>query len=216
MLFCFLFQHGNSKSVTLKFFFRTQTSVFPVEVFAMDRFVGKRSSSSGDLDASSLDDVRAERAPIALSVGLSWPPDRYTKQTRCRPSKQQLWERALQDHIMNHHELPHGIRLQRPDWWRPEGAIDRPLTHEEIAHTSTPCATPQRGKTPQNPRRPLRARLVPRHVLPHGAHRSAWVRSGACVLGCSRGSTRTLLTTGKAARHEQHRSAGELCCHPQT
>ena len=92
MLF-FLFHHGNSKSVTWKFFFfRTQTSVFPVEVFAMDRFVSKRSSSSVDLDASSLDDVRAECAAIALSVGLSWPPDRYTKQTRGRPSRQQLWE----------------------------------------------------------------------------------------------------------------------------
>ena len=67
MLFCFLFQHGNSKSVTLKSFSRTQTSVFTVEVFAMDRFVSKRSSSSVDLDASSLDDVRAERAAVALS-----------------------------------------------------------------------------------------------------------------------------------------------------
>ena len=142
MLFCFLFQHGNSKSVTLKFFFRTQTSVFPVEVFAMDRFVSKRSSSSVDLDASSLDDVRAERAAIALSVGLGWPPVWYTKQTRGRPSRQQLWERALQDHILNHHELPHGIRLQRPVWWRPGEAIDRPLTHEELAHTKTPRVAP--------------------------------------------------------------------------
>ena len=108
----------------------------------MDRFVSKRSSSSVDLDASSLDDVRAERAAIALSVGLSWPPDRYTKQTRGRPSRQQLWERALQDHILEHHELPHGVRLQRPVWWRPGEAIDRPLTHEELAHTKTPAAAP--------------------------------------------------------------------------
>ena len=41
---------------------------FPSEVFAMDRFVSKRSSSSLNLDASSLDDVRAERAAITLSV----------------------------------------------------------------------------------------------------------------------------------------------------
>ena len=142
MLFCFLFQHGNSKSVTLKSFSRTQTSVFPDEVFAMDRFVSKRSSSSVDLDASSLDDVRAERAAIALSVGLSWPPDRYTKQTRGRPSRQQLWERALQDHLLEHHELPHGVRLQRPVWWRPGEAIDRSLTNEELAHTKTPRAAP--------------------------------------------------------------------------
>ena len=108
----------------------------------MDRFVSKRSSSSVDLDASSLDDVRAERAAIALSVGLSWPPDRYTKQTRGRPSRQQLWERALQDHILEHHELPHGVRLQRPVWWRPGEAIDRTLTHEELVHIKTPRAAP--------------------------------------------------------------------------
>ena len=69
----------------------------------MDRFVSKRSSSSVDLDSASLDDVRAERAAIALSVGLSWPPDRYTKFPRDRPSRQQLWERALQG---AHHEPP--------------------------------------------------------------------------------------------------------------
>ena len=139
MLFCFLFHHGNSKSVTLKFFFALKQVFSSVEVFAMDRFVSKRSSSSVDLDASSRDEVRAERAAIALSVGLSWPPHRYTKQTRGRPNRQQLWERALQDHILEHHELPHGVRLQRPVWWRPGEAIDRPLTHEELAHTKTPC-----------------------------------------------------------------------------
>ena len=114
----------------------------------MDRFVSKRSSSSLNLDASSLDDVRAERAAIALSVGLSWPPDRYTKQTRGRPSWQQLWERALRDHIMNHHELPHDVLLQRPVWWRPREAIDRPLTHEELAHTKTPRAATAAPATP--------------------------------------------------------------------
>ena len=35
----------------------------------MERFVSRRSSSSVDLDPSSLDDVRTERAAIALSVG---------------------------------------------------------------------------------------------------------------------------------------------------
>ena len=39
----------------------------------MQRFVSKRSSSSVDLDSSSLDDMRVERAAIALCVGLSWP-----------------------------------------------------------------------------------------------------------------------------------------------
>ena len=75
---------------------------------SMDRFVSKRSSSSVDLDSASRDEVRAERAAIALSVGLRWPPDRCTKQTR---------ERALQDHILDHHELPHGVRLQRLVCW---------------------------------------------------------------------------------------------------
>ena len=106
----------------------------------MDRFVSRRSSSSVDLDASSRDDVRAERTAIALSVGLSWPPDRYTKARRGRRSRQELWERALQEHILEHHELPHGISLQRPAWWRPGETIDRPLTREELAHIKTPCA----------------------------------------------------------------------------
>ena len=90
----------------------------------MDRFVSKRSSSSLNLDSASLDDVRAERAAFALSVGLSWPRDRYTK-TRGRPSWQQLWERALQEHILNHHELPHGVRLQRP----PGGTVAFSMDH---------------------------------------------------------------------------------------
>ena len=85
----------------------------------MQRFVGKRSSSSVDLDSSSLDDVRAERAEqaaIALSVGLSWPQDRHAR-SRGRSSKQRLWEGALQEHILHHHELPAGVRLQRLGWW---------------------------------------------------------------------------------------------------
>ena len=97
----------------------------------MKRFMSSRSSSQQELQP--VEDLRAERAAIALSVGLSWPPDRYTKTPRGRPSRQHLWERALQDHIMNRHELPQGISLQRPAWWRPGEAIDRPLTHEELA-----------------------------------------------------------------------------------
>ena len=99
--------------------------------YSMDRF-SKRSSSSLDLAASTLDDVRAERAVIAWCVGLSWPPDRNTK-VPGRPSWQQLWERALQDHILNHHEVPQGIRLQRPAWWRLGETIDLPLTHDRLS-----------------------------------------------------------------------------------
>ena len=40
----------------------------------------------------------------------------------------------------NHNELPRGVRSQRPDWWRQGGALTRPLTHEEVVHTSTTCA----------------------------------------------------------------------------
>ena len=227
MLFCFLFHHGNSKSVTLKSFSRTQTSVVsPVEVFAMDRFVSKRSSSSVDLDASSLDDVRAERAAIALSVGLSWPPDRYTKQTRGRPSRQQLWDRALQDHILEHHELPHGVRLQRPVWWRPGEAIDRTLTPVP----RQPLQPPHSLKTSLVAvvRSAARSRSTP---LPATGSSTCWTsgrqnddgtcggacaRSSACAPECSTASTRTLPTAGSGARHEQRRAVGELCCRPQT
>ena len=68
---------------------------------SMQRVVIKPSSSSVDLDSSSLDDVRAKRAAIALSLGLSWPPDRHAR-SRGRPSWQQLLERALQEHILHH------------------------------------------------------------------------------------------------------------------
>ena len=203
----------------------------------MDRFVSKRSSSSVDLDASSLDDVRAERAAIALSVGLSWPPDRYTKQTRGRPSRQQLWERALQDHILEHHELPHGVRLQRPAWWRPGEAIDRPLTHEELAHTKTPRAAPAAPATPAaalvedepscsaSKRRKIHVNPIARDWFldmldqwkteRHWGHAAVLVRGPAPVpLECSTGSTRTLPIAGSGARHEQRRLAGEACCRP--
>ena len=105
----------------------------------MQRFVSRRSSSSVDLDSSSLDDLRAERAAVALSVGLSWPPHRR-RRSAGRPSWQQLWERALQEHILHHHELPRAVRIQRPGWRRPGDAIARPLSHEEIANVSTRSA----------------------------------------------------------------------------
>ena len=183
-----------------------------------------------------LDDVRAERAAIALSVGLSWPPDRYTKQTRGRPSWQQLWERALQDHILNHHELPHGIRLQRPAWWRPGEAIDRPLTHEELAHIKTPRAapaTPAAALVEDEPsgsgskRRKVQVDPIARDwfldMLDQWRRERRWdMRRCLCEVqrlcpgSCSTGSTRTLPIAGSGARHEQRRAAGEACCHPQT
>ena len=42
---------------------------FPIEVFVMDRFVSKRSSSSLNLAAPALDEVRASAPPLlCLSV----------------------------------------------------------------------------------------------------------------------------------------------------
>ena len=67
-----------------------------------------------------------------MTCGPSGPPSPCLW-SRGRPSWQQLWERALQEHIFHHHELPRGVRLQLPSWWQPGDAITRPLTHEEIA-----------------------------------------------------------------------------------
>ena len=49
-----------------------------------------------------------------------------------------------------------------------------------------------------------------------GARSSACAKSSACAPGCSTGSTRTLPTAGNGAHQQKHRSAGRLCCHPQT
>ena len=49
--------------------FSLTKSVFPPsELFAIDRFVRMRSSSSKNLAASAHDDLRAEQAAIALSL----------------------------------------------------------------------------------------------------------------------------------------------------
>ena len=184
----------------------------------MQRFVSKRSSSSVDLDSSSRDDVRTERAAIALSVGLSWPP-RRRRRSAGRFSWQHLWERALQEHILNHHELPQGIRLQRPALWRPGETIDRPRTHEELVHisallvpplhssmTSPAAALPSAARTTSTPSSATGSSTFwtsGRHG--DGACSGAWVRSSVFAPGCSTGSTPTLLIAGNGAHHEQHR-----------
>ena len=108
----------------------------------------------------------AEWAAIALSVGLSWPPVQR-RRSAGRPTWQQHWECALQEYILHHHELPHGVRLQRADWWQPRDAIARPLTHEGKAYVRTPAeptapaaasrrrAQRQWYEAPQSPRRPV-------------------------------------------------------------
>ena len=149
----FSFHLAHSKCASFEVFLSSK-SVFPTALhLAMDRygFVRQRSSSSQSLATSALDDVRAERAAIALSVGVKWPPGRYAKGTPGRPTRQQLWERALQEHILKHHELPQGTRLQRPGWWRPGEAIDRALTHEELASVETHAAAPPAGPVEDEP-----------------------------------------------------------------
>ena len=112
--------------------------------YSMQVIISKRSSSSVDLTSSSRDDVPAERAAIALSVGVSWQPARR-RRSRGRPGWQQLWDGALQEHILHHHELPHAVRSQRPCWWRPGYAIaaqsrgDNPRQHSTAA-TAAPAA----------------------------------------------------------------------------
>ena len=140
---------------------------------------------------------------------------------------------------MNHHELPHGIRLQRPVWWRPGEAIDRPLTHEELAHTKTPRAATAAPAIPAaalvedepsgsgSKRRKVQVDPIARDwfldMLGQWRRERRWDMQrclcevpASCAPGCSTGSTRTLPIAGNGARHEQRRAAGEACCHPQT
>ena len=189
-------------------FFHSHTTVSFSEVFfrclLMHRFVSKRSSSSVDLAsssaASSLDDVRTEEAAIALSVGLSWPP--VNRQRSARSIWQHLWECLLQEHVFHHHELPHGVRLQRPSLWRPGETTARPLTHEEVAFTSTPCAalaalaTPAAALVEDEPsgssskRHKIHADPIVRDGTSggqnsEGACSGACARSSGCAQGCS-------------------------------
>ena len=102
----------------------------------MKRFVASRSSSQQELQPH--DDVWVERPAIALSVGLIWPPARHPR----LPGRtfQEAGKCALQQHILQHHELPHGAFLRRPDWWRPGQSLVKPLRPNDIASISTPSA----------------------------------------------------------------------------
>ena len=95
-------EHMEVSSLSNKCLF--QRSVFPLLLDAA-RFVSKRSSSSIDLATSS---TSSSLDAIALSVGLSWPPVKRQRSAG-RPSWQHLWEHALQERILHHHELPHGV-----------------------------------------------------------------------------------------------------------
>ena len=177
---------------------------------SMQRFVSKRSSSSVDLYSSSLDDMRAERAAIALSVGLSWPLDRRRRSVR-RPGWQQHWERALQKHIFHHQELPHGVCLQRPVWWRPDRLHQHSLCRLSLSGSPIGSGTKRRKAQVD----PISTCHTSGRHNDNGAGRSACAKSSGCAPGCSTGSTRTLATAGNAAHEQQRRSAGKVCCHPQ-
>ena len=208
--------YGLLKNCHGQVFSRSKKCFFPQPRIPMKRFMSSRSSSQQELQP--VDDLRAERAAI---VGLSWPPDRYTK-TRCgRPSWQQLWERALQDHIMNRHDLPQGIRLQRPAWWRPGEAIDRLLTHEELAHIKTPCAAAapveDEPSGSASKRRKVHVDPIARDwfldMLDQWKTERRWdMRRCLCeVQRLCPGVFRTLPTAGSGARHEQRHLAEEAC-----
>ena len=112
----------------------------------MQRFVSKRSSSSVDLASSSLDDVRAEGAAIALSVGLSCheagkgnrsdaPAGSSAGNVLCRSTSSTIMSSPMVS-----------------AWWRAGETIAQPFTDEEIVYTSTPCATPAAALVEDEPR----------------------------------------------------------------
>ena len=189
----------------------------------MDRFVSKRSSSSLNLDSSPLDDVRTERAAIAPSVGLGWPPVKR-RRSAGRPSWQQLWERALQDHILEHHELPRSVRLQREKPSTGRSHTRSSLTHRlpvQLLHSlkTSPAAVGRSAARSRSTRPPVTGSSTcwtSGGQNGDGACSGACAWSSGCAPGCSTGSTRTLLIAGSGARHEQRRAAGEACCRPQT
>ena len=146
---------------------------------SMQRFVSKRSSSSVDLDSSSRR-RRAGRAGRHRPVCWS---ELATSQTAAVGGTLQLAAAVGTVLFRSTSSTTMSSRMVSAYSGRaggnPGDTIDpRPLTHEEIAHVSTPCAASghpshctrrrraqrQRGKAPQDPRRPHRARLVPRHV----------------------------------------------------
>ena len=142
---------------------------------------------------------------------------------------------ALQEHILHHHELPHGVRLQRLGWWQPGDAIARPLSHEEIAHVSTPAApaAPATALVEDEPtgsgtkRRKIHVDPIVRDwfldMMNQWRTERRWSMHHClaevrrlCPGCCSTGSIRTPCTAGNAAHQQQHRLARELCSHPQT
>ena len=182
---------------------------------SMQRFVSKQSSSSVDLASLSVDDVRAVRAAIALFLGLSCPPAWHAKPLN-RPCMQQCW------HNFHHHEITHGVHFQRPGWRRLRDAIVRPPTREELACTSTPSAAPTAAPIEDEPSGSTAKRRKV-HVDPtvrdwffdmsHQWKTERWWDVQSRVV--RRDRCEHSFYSWKRS-HQQHLSAGRLCCHPQT
>ena len=119
---------------------------FAQTVFDIKRFMSSRPSSQQELQT--LDDVRTERVAVALSVGLSWPPVKRQR-SAFRPSFQEAWELAVQQHILQFHELPDGAYLTRAAWWRPGQSVVRPrLTRSRASGHVLPASAMNSRQAP--------------------------------------------------------------------
>ena len=117
---------------------RVMCSVFHVQVFCANCFRHEGLhviAPSSQQELQTPDDVRTERVAIPLSVALSWPPLKRQRSAG-RPTFQEAWERAVQQHILQFHELPDGAYLTRVAWWRPGQSVVRPLTADAISRAS--------------------------------------------------------------------------------
>ena len=92
--------------------------------------------------------MRAERAAFALSVGLSWPRVKRLLSARAGSGSGNVLSRKTSSTTM-------GSRLVSAYGGQAGGeqqkTIARRLTHEEITHTSTPCAAPAAQDAPATP-----------------------------------------------------------------
>ena len=138
----------------------------------MDRFVSKRSSSSQNLAAPALDDVRAERAAIALSVGLSWDEDspRPAQQAAAlgvRPAgAHHDSPRAPAGHPLTAPGLVATRRSHRPAAYARGARFHRNSSSRCSRRARRSRAQLQHIEAPQDSRGPHRPRLVPGHAGP--------------------------------------------------
>ena len=206
--------------------FTLKKSVFQQPRIPMKRFLSSRSSSQQELQP--VDDVRAERAAIALSVGLELAT-RQVHEDAPRPAQPAA---ALGTSPAGaHHEpppAPAGHQHAAP------GLVATRRSHRPVAHTRGARPSSRRLVLPRPPR-PLKTSPAAVHrsaarsssiPLPGTGSSTCWTsgrpsddgtcggacaRSSVCAPGCSTGSTRPLPTAGSGARHEQRRATEEAC-----